>query len=103
MRKEYSIFTIAGKDGITHQAKINLEAKHSDANIVGTYVPSFGFEKNKKVLKKINTVISVIYPDILIVCFSCLKQEKWIYENYKKYAAIVFIRAEEKAAFLKEV
>lgn len=53
--------------------------------------------------EKINTVISAIYPDILIICFSCLKQEKWIYENYKKYAAKVFIRADEKAVFLKEV
>ena len=50
--------------------------------------------------EKINTVISAIYPDILIICFSCLKQEKWIYE---KYAAKVFIRADEKAVFLKEV
>ena len=32
-------------------------------------------------------MISEKRPDLLIACFGCPKQEKWIYENYQKYDA----------------
>ena len=98
--KGYTIFIIGGKDGIAHQAQVNLEAKYPDINIVGTYAPPFGFEKDKKEIEKINAIISAVHPDILIVCFGCPKQEKWIYENYKKYDAKVSVCAGATVDFL---
>ena len=98
--KGYSMFIIGGKDGIAQQAKRNLEKKLPGINIVGTYAPPFGFEKNDIELEKINKIISDAHPDLLIVCFGCPKQEKWIYENYQKYAAKVSICAGATVDFL---
>lgn len=98
--KGYRIFIIGGKDGIAEQAKNKLEAKHPDIKIVGTYAPPFGFEKNEKELKKINQMISEVHPDLLIACFGCPKQEKWIYENIEKYDAKVSVCAGATVDFL---
>lgn len=98
--KGYTIYIIGGADGIAEQAKKNLEQGLPGIKIVGTYAPPFGFEKNNDELKKINETISDAHPDLLIVCFGCPKQEKWIYENYKKYDAIVSICAGATVDFL---
>ncbi len=99
-QKGYSVFIIGGKDGIAEQAKHKLEKKLPKINIVGTYAPHFGFEKNEAELQKINEIISASKPDLLIVCFGCPKQEKWIYENYQKYDAKVSICAGATVDFL---
>ena len=82
-KKKYTIFIIGGKDGIAEKAKANLEKKLPDIEIVGVYAPPFGFEKNQDELDRINAMISDVHPDLLIACFGCPKQEKWIYNNIK--------------------
>lgn len=99
-KKGHTLFIIGGKDGIAEQAKEQLEKKYSGIKIVGTYAPPFGFENDKNELDKINTKITEAHPDILIVCFGCPKQEKWIYENIKKYDAKVSICAGATVDFL---
>lgn len=96
----YSMFIIGGKEGIAEKAKIRLEEQYPAINIVGTYAPPFGFENNPKELDKINNMISEKRPDLLIACFGCPKQEKWIYENYQKYDAKVSICAGATVDFL---
>lgn len=98
--KGYSIFIIGGKDGVAVQAKKNLERDLPGIKIVGTYAPPFGFEKNEKELEKINEMISSVHPDLLIACFGCPKQEKWIFENYQKYDAKVSVCAGATVDFL---
>ena len=98
--KGYSVFIIGGKEGIAEQAKVKLEKEHPDIKVVGTYAPPFGFEKEEKELDRINKMITATHPDILIACFGCPKQEKWIYENYKKYNAKVSICAGATVDFL---
>lgn len=98
--KGYSIFIIGGKEGIAEEAKQNLERDLPGIRIVGTYAPPFGFEKDEKELSKINAMISDVHPDILIACFGCPKQEKWIYENYQKYDAKVSVCAGATVDFL---
>lgn len=98
--KGYSIFIIGGKDGIAKKAQENLERDLPGIKIVGTYAPPFGFEKDEKELEKINEMISSVHPDLLIVCFGCPKQEKWIYENYQKYDAMVSVCAGATVDFL---
>lgn len=99
-QKGYSIFIIGGKEGIAEKAKRNLERELPSIKIVGTYAPPFGFEKDKKELEKINGMITDAHPDLLIACFGCPKQEKWIYENYQKYNAKVSICAGATVDFL---
>lgn len=99
-KKGYTIFIIGGKDGIAERAKKRLEKQLPGIKIVGTYAPPFGFEKDQKELDKINQMISDAHPDLLIGCFGCPKQEKWIYENYKKYDATVSVCAGATVDFL---
>ncbi len=99
-KKGYSIFILGGAEGIAEKAKANLEKKLPSINIVGTYSPPFGFEKEEEELDKINQMISDVHPDLVIVCFGCPKQEKWIYENYQKYDGTVSICAGATVDFL---
>ncbi|HCJ08358.1 MAG TPA: glycosyltransferase [Lachnospiraceae bacterium] len=99
-QKGYTIFIIGGKDGVAEKARQNLEKSCPEIKILGTYAPPLGFEKDKSELQKINGMISEVHPDLLIACFGCPKQEKWIYENYKKYDATVSICAGATVDFL---
>lgn len=98
--KKYTIFIIGGKEGIAEQAKKRLEQKLPDIQIIGTYAPPLGFENDNTELNKINKVISEANPDLLIACFGCPKQEKWIYENINKYNAKVAVCAGATVDFL---
>ena len=100
LKKGYTIFLIGGRDGIAQKAKARLEKELPGIKIVGTYAPPFGFETDVREIKKINQMITAAHPDLLIVCFGCPKQEKWIYENYKKYDAKVSICAGATVDFL---
>lgn len=100
LKKGYTIFLIGGRDGIAQKAKARLEKELSGIKIVGTYAPPFGFETDVREIKKINQMITAVHPDLLIACFGCPKQEKWIYENYKKYDAKVSICAGATVDFL---
>ena len=98
--KGYTIFIIGGKDGVADSARANLEKDFKDIKIVGTYSPPLGFDSDEEELSSINQKISSEDPDILIACFGCPKQEKWVYENYKKYNASVSICAGATVDFL---
>lgn len=98
--KGYKMFFIGGKDGVAEQAKVSLKRQYPEIKIVGTYAPPFGFEKNQEELKKINYMISEAKPDILVACFGCPKQEKFIYGNIDKYDAKVSICAGATIDFL---
>lgn len=63
-------------------------------------MPPLGFENNEAELRKINDIITKAHPDLLIVCLGCPKQEKWIYENYRKYDAKVSLCAGATVDFL---
>lgn len=99
-KRGYRIFILGGKDGIARQAKERLEDSFPSIQIEGTYAPPYGFEEDVIELEKINKMISEISPDLLIVCFGCPKQEKWIYENIKNYDAMVSICAGATVDFL---
>jgi N-acetylglucosaminyldiphosphoundecaprenol N-acetyl-beta-D-mannosaminyltransferase len=98
--KGYSIYILGGKDGVADKAKKKIIQQWSNINIVGTYAPPFGFEKDEKELSEINERIAKAKPDILIVCFGCPKQEKYIYENIRHYNAKVSICAGATVDFL---
>jgi len=99
-KKGYTIFILGGAKGVAEKAKINLEKQFSNIKVVGTYSPPYNFENSKEELNKINFEITNAHPEIVIVCFGCPKQEKFIYENYREYDAIVSICAGATVDFL---
>ncbi len=96
----YSIFILGGKARIAEKAKTNLENTYTGIRIVGTYSPKFGFEQDYEELNKINHLIRITKPNILLACLGCPRQEKFIYENCDKYQANVSICAGATVDFL---
>ncbi len=99
-RKGHTLFILGGKDGIAAQAKEKLEQKYPGIQVVDTYAPPVGFEKDPEELEKVNARISAAHPDLLIACLGCPKQEKFIYENIGKYRAKVSVCAGATVDFL---
>ena len=99
-KKGYTIYILGGVDGIAERARKRLENSFPGIKIVGTYAPIFGFEKDQKELDKINAMITETHPDMLITCFGCPKQEKFIYQNINYYDAKVSICAGATVDFL---
>ena len=80
----YSIFILGAAEGIAAKAAKNLCQKYSGLKIVGTYSPSFGFEKNENELKTITDMLHKAKPDVLAVSLGSPKGEKYIYRNLKE-------------------
>ena len=85
IEKEYKIFLLGGKEEILSKATENVKKKLPKLNIVDSYSPPFGFEKDKKALAETNERIRNSHADILIVFLGCPKQEKFIAQNKDIY------------------
>ena len=83
-KKGYTMYLLGAAEGVADKAAKNLMDKYKGLNIVGTYSPPFGIEKDKVELKKIERQIQEVHPDILIVGLGCPKQEKYMYHHCKE-------------------
>lgn len=52
-KKGYTMYLLGAAEGVADKAAKNLMDKYKGLNIVGTYSPPFGFEKDKLELKKL--------------------------------------------------
>ena len=82
--KNYTMYLLGAAEGVADTAARNLMKKYPGLNIVGTYSPPFGFEKNEQEINKIKVQIKDVHPDILIVGLGCPKQEKFMYYHCKE-------------------
>ena len=78
------IFLLGGKEGVAHQAQININKKVGREIVVQSYSPSFGFEKNEAECQMIIEKIRSSGATVLAVGVGAPKQEKWIFK-YKPY------------------
>lgn len=99
-RKGYSIFILGGRNNASVQAAHNMRNRYPGLIIAGTYEPPLGFEYDKDEQIRINKMISETHPDILFACLGCPKQEKWVYQNYRKYGAKVSLCAGASVDFM---
>ena len=83
-KRGYRMFFLGAAEGIAAKAAENLCKKYDGLNVVGTYSPPFGFEKDAEELEKIKDMITATKPDILIVGLGCPKQEKFMYHHCKE-------------------
>ena len=82
--KGYNMFFLGAGEGVANKAAQNLTNKFPKLNIVGTYSPPFGFEKDKKEIEKIINMVNKANSQILIVGLGCPKQEKFIHKYRKE-------------------
>ncbi|MBQ8997534.1 MAG: WecB/TagA/CpsF family glycosyltransferase [Clostridium sp.] len=77
--KGYKLFLLGAAEGVAAKAAVNLKDKYTGLNVVGTYSPSYGFEKNQNEINEIIKMINEVKPDILAVGLGAPKQEKFLY------------------------
>lgn len=91
IERKYRVFLFGGKEDVLFRATENIKKRLPELNIVDSYSPPFGFEKNEVMLAEANRRIKDSNADILIVFLGCPKQEKFIYHNKDKYLVPVSI------------
>jgi N-acetylglucosaminyldiphosphoundecaprenol N-acetyl-beta-D-mannosaminyltransferase len=77
------IFLLGGRRGAAERAAEVLKEKYSKLNIVGTYCPPVGFERDRDEIRTIDRRIRTAMPDILFVGLGAPKQEYWIQDYHK--------------------
>ena len=77
------IFLLGGVEGVAEQAGQQINNKLNRQMVVGTYSPSFGFEKNDVECQKIVKLINQSGATVLAIGVGAPKQEKWI-DLYRK-------------------
>lgn len=85
VERDYKVFLFGGKEDVLSKATDNIKKKAPKLQIVDSYSPPFGFEKDEKQLQVANERIRNSGADILIVFLGCPKQEKFIATNKDKY------------------
>ena len=95
-----TMFFTGGTAKSLEDARKNLKRKYPAIKIAGTYSPPFGFEESPDEIRRMNEAIKKVQPDILVVCFGCPKQEKYIYENHEAYDAGISVCAGGTIDFL---
>ena len=84
-QKGYRIFFLGAAEGVAKKAAQRLQKKHIGLQVVGTYSPPFGFEKDKEEIQKILHMIHEANPHILIMGLGTPKQEKFIYRYIEEF------------------
>lgn len=89
--KPLKIFLLGGRPQAAERAAEILEHRYPGLNIVGTYCPPYGFERDRREVDFINHQILDAAPDLLFVGLGSPKQEKWIYAHYQQLKVPVAI------------
>jgi len=94
------IFILGGQKDVAERAARNIKNQYPGIKVCGWHSPESGELMDQEELRKIDEIIKNTHPDILLVCFGCPKQEKWVYEHYKTCGATVSICAGATVDFL---
>jgi len=95
-----TVFLLGAAPGVADVAAKAISRRWSKVNVVGTYSPPLGFEKNEKETTKIIGLINECSPDILIVGFGAPKQELWLQQVYQRLSVGVAFAAGATIDFL---
>ena len=79
--KDYTMYFLGAAEGVAAKAAENLMRKYKGLQVVGTYSPPYGFEKDEEEMWRIERMIKNAHPHILIVGLGCPKQELFILHN----------------------
>jgi N-acetylglucosaminyldiphosphoundecaprenol N-acetyl-beta-D-mannosaminyltransferase len=80
-QRGYRVFFLGGLEGVAEKAAAELTRKNPGLQVVGTYSPPFGFDKNEEENNRILAMINAVRPHLLFVGVGAPKQEKWMYRN----------------------
>lgn len=83
-QKGYSMFFLGAAEGVAAKAADNLKRRYPGLNVIDTYSPPYGFEKNAEEVEKIVKRVKAAHPHILIVALGSPKQELFILRNRER-------------------
>lgn len=76
-RKGYTMFFLGAAEGVAAAAAKKLAARYPGLNVVGTYSPRIGFERDREEIARIISHIRRQKVNILIIGLGAPKQEKF--------------------------
>ena len=100
-RRGWKIFLLGGAEGVAEEASRRLNERHPGLPAVGHYSPPFApLERmdHEEIIRRIRAA----QPDLVLVCFGCPKQEKWIFRHHRRVGAPVMIGAGGTVDFLAD-
>ncbi|MCX6952894.1 MAG: WecB/TagA/CpsF family glycosyltransferase [Verrucomicrobia bacterium] len=95
----WKIFLLGGADGVGAEAAQRIAAAHPTLRAVAHYSPphrALAEMDHAGIIARVQAA----RPDIVLVCFGCPKQEKWIFRNYRAAGVPVMIGAGGTVDFL---
>lgn len=98
-QRGWKIFLLGGADGVGAEAARRLAVAHPTLPAVAHYSPPLRplAEMNHA---EIIARVRAAQPDLVLVCFGCPKQEKWIFQHHRTVGAPVMIGAGGTVDFL---
>jgi len=88
-QKPLSVFLLGAAPGVADRAATNLLRRWPAVNVVGTYSPPIGFERDERENENIFELIKAAQPDVLVVGLGAPKQELWVHKHRQRLAAKV--------------
>lgn len=95
----WKIFLLGGAEGVGAEAARRIAIDHPTLPPVGHYSPplrALADMNHAEIVARLRAA----KPDIVLVCFGCPKQEKWIFQNYRSAGVPVMIGAGGTVDFL---
>jgi N-acetylglucosaminyldiphosphoundecaprenol N-acetyl-beta-D-mannosaminyltransferase len=77
-RRPLRAFLLGAAPGVARRAAERIEARWSGVQVVGTYSPPLGFEKDDSENDKIISLVNDAAADLLVLGLGAPKQELWI-------------------------
>jgi N-acetylglucosaminyldiphosphoundecaprenol N-acetyl-beta-D-mannosaminyltransferase len=94
------VFLLGAADGVAETAARRIHADWPAVQVVGTYSPPIGFERDAAENARILGTIAAAKPDLLILGLGAPKQELWVQQHQREIDAKVAICAGATIDFL---
>jgi N-acetylglucosaminyldiphosphoundecaprenol N-acetyl-beta-D-mannosaminyltransferase len=87
--KPLTVFMLGAAPGVAERATDHIRRQWPGVEVVGTYSPPLGFERDERENEFIMNKIAAAKPDILIVGLGAPKQELWVHKHRDQLRAKV--------------
>jgi len=81
------VYLLGAGPGVAERAAANIRRRWPAIQVVGTYSPPIGFERDEAENEAIVDRVRQSRPEVLIVGLGAPKQELWVHKHYKRLAA----------------
>jgi N-acetylglucosaminyldiphosphoundecaprenol N-acetyl-beta-D-mannosaminyltransferase len=83
------VFLLGAAPGVGERAEANIRRRWSGIEVVGTYSPPLGFERDAEEEQRILQRLSAAEPELIIVGLGAPKQELWVHKHFRQLPARV--------------